>query len=346
MDYRELCRAAREVNIRDMLMSMGADVVVGKKNNNYQIGGETVVHSPGEFGWFTNSHKSGRGALDLYMMLSDMNVNDKFAIERAAKDILGIGNGTLRVVEHPTTASKAPTTPPVPSGTESRLIEVKSYLIERGIDEQLIDDCISDGTIYAAGAGGKFGFLTNAVFLGTLGNAGDGCEMKGASFGKDGKRVKFSGKLGTGAYFMLPTVDPAQPTAIVEATIEALSLRTLGWQGSIVSSGGNFGDDFIDLLRGMGGEFVAASNNDGEKDALKGGRMAANLYKAFGVRRIKPTLNDWNDCLRAGLSLDESIERNHAHSIKNCADKTSHNHVWRVAKKYPSSTIRTRLIAV
>ncbi len=208
---------------------------------------------------------------------------------------------------------------PEPNPTSSR---ARSYLIERGIDSELIDFCIGSGRLYESRN------YHNAVFLGFdrdgivryVNLRGIGSDFKGEASGSD-KRYSFS----------IPANKPSQTLHLFESAIDLLSFATMcklagrDWRSDhLLSLAGVFRprDDLRkssfplalkQYLKDHPGikEIVLRLDND------YAGRTAAQALQAmlspdYNVSiRPPPEGKDYNDCLciRLGKLITKTHER-------------------------------------
>ncbi len=220
--------------------------------------------------------KGGGGAIDLVMLIESTDYEG--AVNRLAQHFgLEATEATafaeLRpVIEAAAKAAPTPYTAPVP--VPKNWARVRQYLtVVRGLSSASIDHLHGLGRIYAD----RF---SNAVF--TLGK-GIGVELRGtgdtAFHGTRGKKGLFS---------MRQAIE--KRVAFVESAIDAISLRDLGFDGRIVSTGGNSNLRVLaDKCRDEGLAIIAAFDND-----AAGNQMAKLLGEH---ERLVPIGKDWNDDL-------------------------------------------------
>lgn len=164
---------------------------------------------------------------------------------------------------------------------DSKLDRVKDYLISRHIDPDLIEAEIASGSLWA----NRFGScvfvhpdrdhpqgLLGAEIRGTLTNYKAFAGKKGAYIVAD---------LGTGE------------TAVVESAIDALSLRTLGFQGEILSVAGVSVPAEI-LIATEEGKLTLALDAD---EAGERGCERARKRRSDAQRLRPPSGKDWNGYL-------------------------------------------------
>jgi hypothetical protein len=161
--------------------------------------------------------------------------------------------------------------------------QVRGYLVGvRQLSGNLIDALHERGLVYAD----KF---RNACF--TLGS-GKGLALRGTG------AEPFHGVRGQKLPWILPpAVENVGKVAFVESPIDALSLRQMGFKGQIHATLGNAAqlDKLADRYRSAGLTVVGAFDND---------KAGAAMCRALGAHeRITPNGKDWNDDLRAGVTL-------------------------------------------
>lgn len=266
--------AIRSIELVDVLVASGCSPDPSDKNNwKTPVGRITVT---GQKFYCHDSGKGGGGAIDVVMILTKTDFKGAVAW---LSDSLGAApvDDVSRSRAASESVKKRPSAIPAP--VDSHWPRVRHYLTSiRCLSEQLVDQLLADGRIYSDS-------YANAVFL--LGN-GEGAELRGT-----GSR-KFHGVRGEKMPFTLPTTG-LQAVAIVESAIDCLSLRTLGFQGEIVSLTGNSAEMSKDLsakYRGRGYLVLAAFDSDKAGDL-----MAERLGEA--VERLRPPMGskDWNQAL-------------------------------------------------
>lgn len=230
---------------------------------------------------FTNWHRhvGGGGAIDLVMHLN--HVGFKEALQWLGRHFpsppeppqpLLIPTAHLRL-------------PPKDAG---KLPRIKHYLVHhRGIAPGLIEPLIESGTLYADPRG-------NAVFV-LLGNQSRpvGAELRGTS--QRPWRGMAPGSRKELGYF---SVSSPQPSAIVlcESAIDAISCFALDKCRLCVSTAGARANPaWLPSLLRQGHPVYCGFDADPPGDNMAGAMMA--LHPA--VKRLRPSLHDWNDALRS-----------------------------------------------
>ena len=234
--------------------------------------------------------KGGGGAIDLTMHLGNLDF-------RAAMGYLTGESGTVISAKGriPTDSGSKPKTLP-PSSVSENWTVVREYLTRtRHIGESLVDRLYEEEKIYAD----KY---KNAVFLC---ETGKGSELRGTG------PISFHGYRGEKEPFRIPGT--GYRIAFVESAIDAMSLRELGFTGTILSFSGcakglveKYGLQAVE----KGLVVVAAFDNDKAGDA-----MFDNLKNVISsVERLLPEGKDWNEDLgvqtkdiRQGWSRESSF---------------------------------------
>lgn len=265
--------AIRSIELVDVLVASGCSPDPSDKNNwKTPVGRITVT---GQKFYCHDSRKGGGGAIDLVMIL--IKTDFKGAVVWLSDSL---GAAPVDDVSRSRAASESVKKRPsaIPAPVDRHWPRVRHYLISiRCLSGQLVDQLHASGLIYAD----RF---ANAVF--TIGN-GKGAELRGTG------RQKFHGVRGVKDAFTISTVGPLK-AAFVESAIDALSLRSLGFQGEIVSLTGNAacGGELASKYRGRGYVVLAAFDAD-----AAGEQMAETLGQP--VERLRPPAGskDWNEAL-------------------------------------------------
>lgn len=262
-----------------------------QRNWQTQVGRITVTGTK----FFNHDCETGGGgAIDLVMHVGNMSFKE------AITWLGGVSMGTTpvqkkRETKHfqdlghsPSPIQPSPNTQ-IPESSERNWLAVREYLAkERHIPYPVLDKLHEEGRIYADSK-------KNAVFLNS---EETGCELRGTGYSS------FHGYRGEKAPFILPPVSGGEDqAAFVEAAIDALSLRELGFTGKILAFGGQakqLGAKSAEELHELGVKIHAAFDNDSA-----GNTMADNLRRALEGRqtpnRLIPELGskDWNDMLKS-----------------------------------------------
>ena len=187
------------------------------------------------------------------------------------------------------TQQKPPSPIPEPSAKPEHIERVRSYLINtRKLSEIVVNACIKTGKIFAAVFSPKQGSL----FVNVAFRLKDGVELRGTVGDYHGVRGKKSA-------FVLD--GKTKEVAFVESSIDALSLKTKGFNGTVVSTTGNPSSAEISKIADeygkMGFKIFAAFDNDGPGEA-----MSKLIYPS---ERMRPINKDWNEDLVRSLEPDD-----------------------------------------
>lgn len=270
----------RSIKLVDVLLASGCKPDPADKNNWKTLVGRLTVTGQKFYGH--DCAKGGGGAIDLVMLLFKTDFKGAVAWLSAELGKEPVYDAWCSQA-NPKLSPKEPSVIPVP--VDGHWPRVRQYLTStRCLSASLVDQLHSAGRIYSDR-------YANAVFL--LDN-GEGAELRGS-----GSR-KFHGIRGAKVPFTLLTIG-LQAVAIVESAIDCLSLRTLGFQGEIVSLGGNtaYGGELASKYRGRGYVVMAAFDSDKAGDL-----MTESLGEP--VDRLRPPrgCKDWNDLLRSKNQTD------------------------------------------
>ena len=305
-------RRAREVKVLDYVLARERDNLrpVG---SGYRLKDHPSISIDGN-GWYRHSHEyGGKTALDYLTFVRGYGlvdavctlINEKPA-DRPPSGRLNAKAPAKRITpkaQSPPSRSKAtlpaaarrPLSLPPRNGNNTRVL---AYLQSRGIERQVILNCIKDGSLYQSAKycncvfvgrddDGKARF---AALRGTLGNFK--CDAEGSD-----KRFGF---------VLLPGNPISDTVAVFEAPIDCLSHQTLCNQGFI--------EPFDGWRLSLGGTALAAFRNFLERhtvvtsclvctdDDEAGRRAADEIGKMPGVkatRSLPPVGKDWNDGLLA-----------------------------------------------
>lgn len=279
---RETSARVRELPLPVVLDRLGCFVDVTDKNNWRSPVGRISVEGSKFFNHDTNA--GGGGAIDLVKHVNGLDYKDTvawLAREFGAGQV--VGHLAAKAEAEVQAALAGPPKPfELPEPVQANWPAVKDYLInKRKLAAGLIDDLHHRGQIYAD----RF---KNAVFV--LAN-GKGVELRGTGLSA------FNGVRGQKLGFRLP--GEAKKLALVESAIDAISLKQLGFKGSIVGLGGNspeLASQLAQQAREQGLEVVAAFDADEAGD-----RMAVRLGQSTRLKPLAPH-KDWNDQLIADLA--------------------------------------------
>ena len=258
----------RNTPLDQLLERLGAEIDPKDKHNWRTPVGRITVTGPK----FYNHDEStgGGGAIDLVMHILRVDF-------REAVRVLGGVPEIPRLLPTPNPPVTQGARSLVPFPVQETWIHVQNYLTRvRKLSGHLVDSLHRKGTLYAD----KY---RNAVFLS---ETGKGAELRGTG------PVSFHGYRGEKAPFRLSGV--GTDLFFVESAIDAMSLRDLGFTGTILSFGGcakgliqNYGRE----ARGKGLKVWAGFDND-----LAGESFFKALKEAVpDAGRILPQGKDWNE---------------------------------------------------
>jgi hypothetical protein len=225
-----------------------------------------------------NCGVGGGGAIDLVMHLNHLDF-------KAALDWLA---------EH-FPAALPPPVPPTPGSAfelppsdPSKLERVKDYLVaQRAIAPALLEPLLQSRTLYAD-------TRANAVFLLLgKGNLPVGAELRGTTPRR--WRGLAAGSQKDSGFFSIPA--EARPALILcESAIDAISCFALHPQYRCLSTAGvRPNPRWLRPLLDQGGEIYCGFDADPVGDNMARAMIALHP----GVKRLRPSLHDWNDVLKA-----------------------------------------------
>jgi hypothetical protein len=173
---------------------------------------------------------------------------------------------------------------------------IRDYLImHRGIPPQVVDAAHRLGAVWADDD-------RHAVFgLGRQYNKG--VEVRGTYGWQKGFLNNFHQTRGAKEPFFLPSIatNSQKIVVIVESAIEAMSFQAQHLNAFVLSTGGtNYKIPLIHLesINKQGYQIVTAFNRDGAGDKHR------KAFQSMADADMKPTKNDWNDDLRAGIKTE------------------------------------------
>lgn len=278
-ELRATATQARDLPLESVLDRLGCRRDPDDKHNWRTPVGRLTVD--GSKFYVHDLAKGGGGAIDLVMLVEETDY--KGAVNRLAGEfgtgaVLAQAVATLKpVIEE---AAKAPPEPyRAPEPKPENWPKVREYLTEtRCLSGHLVDKLHELGKVYADR-------YSNAVFVLAK---GAGVELRGTT------SKPFHGVRGEKSAFILAGQEGEKKVAFVESSIEAISLRELGFNGRIVSLTGNSANlakEMAGIYRQQGMTVIAAFNND-----KAGEKMSAGIAPA---ERMRPERKDWNDDLKA-----------------------------------------------
>lgn len=290
----------------DELVMIGPSAYATKTHDSLKI-------SNGKWYWWSRGF-GGKSALDYLIKVRGMAFTD------AVGCLVGHFNAPLPVKAQAekTRSEPKPFRLPLRHGDPARVV---AYLTGRGIDRDIVDECVKAGTLYESRNKG----YSNAVFVGRDGDGapryaalrGCGGGFRGEISGSD---KRFSFRLGG---------NPANPEAhVFEAAIDALSYATmLKMQGrdwrteNLVSLGGvppvaaRSGKESVPValtqyLADNPGTATLRLHLDNDEAGLNAAaHISALLSGSYTVRIEPPEIGkDVNDCLRS-LAGRKQVER-------------------------------------
>ena len=249
--------------------------------NQYQtnLGRISIDIKDGKNRYFNQDTKEyGGGAIDLVKYLENTDFKGAVAFLGASADHAEVvASAQFKAASDASEAIKQ--TAPVPSAVEANWHRVREYLVkERKLKPEYIDWLKEKGKLYADQ-------FSNAVFSYTSGAV----ELRGT---RGIKFHGFRGKLNNGIFDLIRP--EFQKVAIVESAIDALSLKELRPDISVVSVGGK-GNALkrAKALTERGYDVIIATDND-KTDSLDN---AAYEHSVSAYERLKPELKDWNEDL-------------------------------------------------
>lgn len=275
----------RNRDLVEILTQLAERDLKGDKNNWRTDQGGRISIAKDRFKWYDHGNqKGGAGAIDLVMHLK------KFEFKQAAEWLLGF-TPTLeesKLIKQNKTIRSEPSTVPIPH--YQNWPKVLHYLTEkRAISKELVDDLHKQGLVYADR-------YENAVFLNYNRT---GAELRGTQGNFHGYRGKKEAFLITGDHRLFGM-------AFCESAIDAMSYRDLGFQGTIVSYGGQPMTKMVEVVKENRAKFpdikvIAAFDAD-----PVGQSFAAQLQAQVPeVRKHIPEYKDWNEQLIAERQKNE-----------------------------------------
>jgi hypothetical protein len=234
-----------------------------------------------------NGGGGGGGAIDLVIHLRRLDF-------KAAVDWL-----TQHFPSSVTPLPLAPTPPPqfhLPSPDPGKLGRVQQYLVhQRKIAPALLDPLIRSGTLYAD-------TRANAVFL-LLGkeNIPVGAELRGTTarpwHGLAPGSQKDLGSFAVPAEPLPASVSAGQPVILCESAIDAISCFALHPQSRCLSTAGaRPNPTWLKPLLSQSARVYCGFDADPTGDHMADAMIA--LHPA--IQRLRPSVHDWNDVLKAG----------------------------------------------
>ena len=279
---REQIESAKKVDILDYILKYEPDNIRRIGNAHYLKDHESFEISNGLWNW----HSHGIGG---------KNVVDYLIKIRGFSFVDAVSHLTGDKVTH---TYVTPNTRPPPERNPFTLPprnkdnnQVIAYLQNRGIDKQLISDCIRRGSLYESAQ------WHNAVFVGRDENGkaryaslrGTTGDFKRDAYGSD-KRFGF----------LLPPKDKNSDTvATFESAVDALSHQSLcpdfdGWRLSLGSTALIALTNFLELHKNVISVLACTDNDDAGNCVAK---KMAKLPIIQTIRILPHAGKDWNDAL-------------------------------------------------
>lgn len=221
-----------------------------KKKWHTDVGTISIDAAAGVF-FNHNEVAGGKGAINLWCHLSNLDSNDKKQVKIAVEQMMQANFVNPDAGTDKSPARRATRKPKghkplrIPEVVESRWPAALRYLTEeRSIPRTVIDPLHESGRLYA---GGKYGNVT--WLLGWTDGKVYGADLKGIRTNANGDR--FGGVCpGTNrekSFFLIPARDRSEPrlrnVAMLEASIDAMSYAALHPHSTVISLGGcsNYG---------------------------------------------------------------------------------------------------------
>jgi hypothetical protein len=236
--------------------------------------------------------KGGGGAIDLAMTLLDCPypeamawLSKTFGRGEVLSNALATAKAELKDIVK---ATPAPDPLKAHQASFEAWPSVRAYLVEkRGLKASLVDEAHKAGLVHAD----RF---KNACF--TLGQ-GQGLALRGTG------PSPFHGIRGEKAPFILKKKGDKKEVAFVESPIDALSLRSLGFEGEVVATMGQAGASLTSSLatfyRQEGWKVFSAFDAD---------KAGEGMSKALGAsERMRPKAKDWNADLLASHQKGQTL---------------------------------------
>lgn len=303
---KSMYELARNLPIAEVVKMLGGEPDKSNKGKckKYHVGGKTIIVSGTGFGWFEGGGISGAGAIDLTMLLKGCDTRSALnwlldlplpsASQKFSFPTSGVGDGSADAASELAGKSDCvAVASAIPEMVPENWQRVRSWLLDvRGLDALIIDKLHDDGDIFADS-------YANAIFIGRAGGSVS-CEVRGTG------SKKFAGRRGGGGLFVLDGGLNFRGGAVVESAIDAISLRMLGNNGKIVSTGGALGNNAIDYLRTLPGSLLAAFDSDEAGDGYSE-RLIVAMQNTSRIR-AGYDLKDWNDLLLAEKGLSKIID--------------------------------------
>ena len=289
-EMKKTASVVRAIDLERVLEALGCERDLSDKKNWKTPVGRTTVTDQKFFNH--DSGEGGGGAIDL--VKQQLSCDYKSAVAWLASNFgvdhaVGAAMHEAKQIALSATQQKPPSPIPEPSTKPEHIERVRHYLVNtRKLSEIVVNACIKTGKIFAAVFSPKQGSL----FVNVAFRLKDGVELRGTVGDYHGVR----GKKGP---FVLE--GKTKEVAFVESSIDALSLKTKGFNGTVVSTTGNPSSAEISKIaneyRQTGFKIYAAFDND-----VPGEAMSKLIYPS---ERMRPINKDWNEDLVRSLEPDD-----------------------------------------
>ena len=288
MTYHEIGDRANQVRgipLQTVLAAMGAARDRHDKSKWRTERGGISVNGARFMDW--GCGRGGGGAIDLVMHVRGLGFKD--AVAWLGERFPAIG-GFVDPCQPAPRRAELRLPPPCPA-LQARVVSYLEH--ERALPRVLIDELVTGGTVYADARG-------NAVFV-LLGKkkAPVGAELRGTTHIQ--WRGMAAGTRKDDGYFSAPAAGGAAAAVVLcESAIDAMSCRVLYPDSLCISTSGARPDPgWLPELMRDGRDIYCGFDADRTGDAM----AAAMLARHPTVRRLRPTLHDWNDVLRSRAVL-------------------------------------------
>lgn len=292
--YRELADRLRETSFLAIVRNFG-----GKRDrydrNKYHVNG--LVLSIDEEKQLFHNHatgEGGHGAIDLIMTLNQCDFDETM---KWLQDFNGQDQPVADYLAHGKQAvKKAVARPsPLPPARSKSTAALSGYLLDRGIDQSMINELLASDQIYEDEKKNiRFRHMT-----------GDNGRISEEIIGTN-PRKPFKGSLGRKTGFFISDKKPAA-VYVVESAIDALSLFQLRRKEgpcAVISTGGlnkTLARKLTKEYQEIGIDVYAAQDADAAGD-----KQAAQMLE-LGAMRLRPNAKDWNDVLNIRIKEADQI---------------------------------------
>jgi len=274
---QELAQRLRAIPLETVLTHCGAQPDRYDPHKWHTSAGVLSVTAAKFINW--NSHASGGGAIDLVMHLNQLDF--KAAIDWLAHHF-------PQTLPLPPTPTRWPSALQLPTPAPGQLERVIHYLVhQRALTRPVIQPLLNSGTLYADAR-------ANAVFLlRGKDNQPVGAELRGTS--QLHWRGLAPGSQKNLGFFSIPAT-PHPPLILCESAIDALSCFSLHPQHRCLSTAGATPNPrWLPALLAQGCTIHCGFDADPTGDAMANALIARHP----AIQRLRPSLHDWNDVLKA-----------------------------------------------